>query len=564
MEWILPNQTIEDPIEWIYSSRGIKDKSNSYFNPTAEDLYSALLLSDVAKFAKVIESYIGTDKKIFIHGDFDVDGITATSIMWQFLARDLKLNVTPYIPSRFTEGYGLSKASIEYIIEQGAELIITVDCGIKDIDLVAQYSDRVDFVITDHHTPLVADLNLAQNANSKIENDFLVSAKSIANCHPKLGNYPFSEICGAAVSWKSCCAINSILNLGIDMSKYLDLVAIGTVCDIMPLIDENRVFIKLGLDLIHRNNNLGISKLLEYLNISSSVVDTYHLGFVIGPRINASGRLEDAMEGVRLLSTENAENALKIAIKLDLLNQERQKLTATYLEIAETQIEAQKEDKVYFVYGDDWHEGIVGLIAGKLTEKYNRPVIAASKKEGKLKGSARSIESFNIATNLSLLSSLLTAHGGHAQAAGLSLEERNLTEFVAQIKENAKNSITEENLLKKLRIDALGNLDLVSIDNFNKINRLAPFGMGNRKPLIAFLNCSINQIKIFGQDNKHFKIMLKGSTNLVEATAFFKADLLDSLNQKNRLDIAGTLEKNDWNGRENTFIRIEHIRQSNS
>lgn len=558
MEWLLPDQNNTPLVEWIYKTRGIDVNNKTFFNPQYNDLHSPLLLHDVEKVAEVLKEFIGTDKKIYIHGDFDVDGITATSIMWQFLYKDLKLNALPYIPSRFTEGYGLSEDSIGKILEAGAELIITVDCGVKDIEIVNKYSNKVKFIITDHHTLLSKNTEID---GGKISGEYLIADKALAVCHPRLGNYPFYELCGAAVSWKVCAAVNQILGLGIDMSKYLDLVSIGTVCDIMPLIDENRILVKLGLSQIKNTSNVGLKNLFKYLKVPLHEIDSYHLGFIIGPRINATGRLEDAMDAVRLLTTNNDLFARQITSKLDSLNLERQQLTSKFIEIAEIQIKNQAEDKLYFVYGDDWPEGIIGLIAGKLTEKYYRPVIVGSIKDGKVKASARSIEAFNIANNLTTHSTLLLTHGGHAQAAGLSLSHEKLEEFKAAIKGTAHNSLDGISLLKKLKIDALANLKEINAETYNKITQLSPFGMANKKPLIALLKVIPDKIKVFGKENNHIKLIFIVEGKELEAIAFNKAQEYQDFDFSKPIDIAASIEKNEWNGKVSIFLRIEDIKQ---
>lgn len=560
MEWIIPQQINTPLVEWIYKTRGIEQDNIEFFNPSKKNLHSPLLLHNVEKAAETIKKYIGTKKKIYIHGDFDVDGITATSIMWQFLYRDMGLNALPYIPSRFTEGYGLSEESINKLLNDGAELIITVDCGVKDIELVNKYSDKVDFIITDHHTILP---KISEVKGGKISGEYLISASAKAVCHPRLGSYPFHELCGAAVAWKVCSGINEILNLNINVDKYLDLVAIGTVCDVMPLVDENRTLLKLGLNELRNTNNLGIKSLSNLLNLKIQEIDTYHLGFIIGPRINATGRLEDAMDAVRLLTTLDTRFAQKMSSKLDSLNLERQQLTQKFIEIAELQINNQIDDHLFFVYGEDWPEGIIGLIAGKLTEKYHRPVIVASHKNERFKASARSIEEFHIANALSNHSALLLTHGGHAQAAGLSFEASNLEQLVQSLKLSASAALEKVNLVKKLKIDGIGTLEDVNSITYEKLNSLSPFGMANKKPVICFLDITPEKVKVFGKDNNHLKLIFQSKNTDIEALAFNNTEYINVIDFAKNIDIAGTIEKNVWNGKESFFIKIDDIRQSN-
>lgn len=412
MKWILPKKTDSDVFEQLLNSRTIQDKEK-YFNPSLKHLYDPFLMSGMNAAVSTISKALKDKRKIFIHGDFDVDGISATSILWQFLYRDLNADVIPYVPNRFTEGYGLSDESIKAIIEQGGDLIITVDCGVKDIELVSKYSNKISFIITDHHTIREYDSNNLVENSKKIGN-LIVSSKAKAVVHPQLGDYPFTEICGATVAWKLCSALNISLNTGIDIYKYLDLTCLGTICDVMPLIDENRIIVKYGLDRLRKTQNIGLKTMIEYLKLEPQSIDTYHIGFMIGPRLNASGRMQSAMDAVRLLTTQDNKFALEIVKKLDGLNTERQTLTQKYFELAEEQLKDNLDKKLLFVYGEEWPEGILGLIAGKLTEKYCRPAIAASINGEKVKGSARSIEEFHIANNLkSISSNCLPSEGTH-------------------------------------------------------------------------------------------------------------------------------------------------------
>lgn len=300
MNWILPERKNTSIVEALFESRGIKDKE-LFFNPTTDHLHDPFLLHGMDEAVKVIDDAIKKKKKIFIHGDFDVDGITATSILWQFLYKEMKADALPYIPNRFTDGYGLSENSVQEMIKQGAELIITVDCGVKDLDIIHKYSDKAKFIITDHH--IIRKDADEENENGKVVGDYLISKDALAVVHPQLSsNYPFKEICGAGVSWKVACALNEKLDVGVDMLKYIDLAALGTVCDVMPLVDENRAIVSLGLKQLAKTEHIGLKELMRVAQINTAP-DSYHLGFVIGTRLNASGRLETAMDGVRLLTT---------------------------------------------------------------------------------------------------------------------------------------------------------------------------------------------------------------------------------------------------------------------
>lgn len=564
MKWILPEQSEKDIFEWLIKSRGIEDRTK-FLNPSWEHIYSPTLLHDMDRAVKAIIEAIGDKKKIFIHGDFDVDGITATSILWDFLFRKAGADVMPYIPSRFEEGYGLSDASIQSIIDQGGELIITVDCGVKDIELVEKYKDKVDFVITDHHT--IVDTSRKPSFRDKKSykqvGDHLISAYAKAVVHPKLGGtYPFTEISGATVSWKLACALNDALKLGLDMKDYLDLVALGAVCDIMPLVDENRSIVKLGLEQLRRTKNIGLIALLELARVDKRQVDTYHIGFVIGPRLNAAGRLGKAIDAVKLLSTSSPQNAKRLAVQLNELNIQRQDLTKNYFEKADELVQDQLMNKLLFVYGDNWPEGIVGLIAGKLAQKYNRPVLVGSKDEnGNIKGSARSIESFNIAEVLKQAEKYLIRHGGHAGAAGFTLDTSALSDFVNVLTALSEEKITPEDLEDKLLIDAICDADALDIEYVQRLDNFAPFGHKNEKPLLALLSQELQDVRFVGSDKTHALLTVKDkSGKYLEAIGFGMADIVKAHPHETPIDLAGYLEVDEWNGNRKVKMKLKAIR----
>jgi len=563
MRWILPPNTNQSIADLLYSKRNIQDKEK-FFNPKVEDLYNPLFLHDMDKAVKIISTYIAEKKKIFIHGDFDVDGISATSLLWSFLYRELNANVLPYIPNRFTQGYGLSEESINSIIDLEGDLIITVDCGVKDIELVNKYSDKIKFIITDHHTLLTLESEVHVNGGKQV-NEFIVANSALAVVHPKLNNYPFKELCGAAVAWKLCSALNITLNLGLDMEKYIDLAALGTVCDVMPLVDENRIIVVKGIKQIKSTTNIGLKTFIDELKIDKNKIDTYHIGFIIGPRLNASGRMGDAIDAVRLLTTKSSTLAKTLLKKLNNLNSLRQDLTQEYLLLAEKQIVKQKDSKLYLVYGLEWPEGIIGLIAGKLIEKYNRPVIVGSLKNDRVKASARSVDLFHISNNLSKLAKHLISYGGHAQAAGLTFKLENLDYIFKELAKQSALSISDDGLEKKIVVDAV----LTNRQNLNEvaklINKFGPFGHGNPKPKLAIMDVRIMDFKFIGKDKKHLKIKISNDFINMECLIFnCSEEFIMRFNQYystlSKIDIVGNLELENWNGNEKVIFFIEDIK----
>lgn len=562
MKWIIDKtQKDIDPIEWIKQKRESKNSIN--FKPIEiSDIHSSALLHDIEKAAKEIEKAIKENKKIFIHGDFDVDGVTATSIMWDFLYRHANANILPYIPNRFDEGYGLSESSIQSIIDQGGDLIITVDCGVKDIELVEKYKDQIDFVITDHHTILSTSeaKDSLDNKSAKKSGNFAISNYAKAVVHPMLGSYPFHEICGAVVSFKVCEAINKQMNVDIDMSKYLGLACMGTICDVMPLINENRAIVHFGLEILRSSQNQGLEALSSIANFKLSEIEPYHIGFIIGPRINAAGRLDSALDAVRLLTTHSNTQAQELATKLDKLNKERQTITTSLLQTAQEQIAKQADQKVFVLYGEKWPEGIIGLIAGRICQEYNRPVLVASVDGDKAKGSARSIEAFNIANTLKQLNHLLIRHGGHAQAAGFQLKTENMDEFIREIQAIASNEITEKDMEPILNIDATGNYETLSVEQFEKLSLLSPFGNKNEEPIFAFLNVQIIDKFFMGKEKRHVKLAFDINSEIHYGINFNSNDHIRNIEIGQTIDIAGTLNKNSWNNKSEIQVMIKDIR----
>lgn len=563
MMWILPNTKHTGSIvDRILQNRKIDDK-DSFLNPSESHIHSALLLHDAEKAAQVIINAVKSNKKIFIHGDFDVDGVTATTIMWRFLYYDLKANVIPYIPDRFSEGYGLSESSIDSIINQGAELIITVDCGVKDIELVNKYSKKVDFIITDHHTINQAeDFDSREQSfkNIKIVGDYAISAKAKAVVHPGLEAYPFRDICGAAVSWKVCCAVNEIGNFSVDMMKYIDLVALGTVCDVMPMVDENRAIVSLGLERMKNTKHIGLETLILNAGVQKKDLNVRTLGFALGPRINAAGRMSHAISAVRLLSTESKALAVNLASELSGLNLQRQEITQTLLDLAFQQVENQKNNKVIFVHGEEWPEGIIGLIAGRLSQHFYKPVIVGCVSNNTIKASARSIPGFDISEALRHCSTLLKRFGGHNQAAGLQLEMNNLESFIKSINHYANENLTNELLIPKIFIDTEAEIYEIDFEVANTLASMEPFGEQNQPPVIKLNDIRPEYITLFGKDTNFIKFYNKNSKhiqfiNFTDGQSFYK-----KLQNHTSFDLIGNVEINTWNGNEELRFRLIDMR----
>lgn len=509
-----------------------------------------MVLHDAQAAAAKIASAIKADKQIFIHGDYDVDGVCATAIVWDFLHNVAGAKVLPYIPSRFDTGYGLTEQSLDHLVEQGAELIITVDCGIRDAELVQSYLNKgLEFVITDHH-------ELNENA------DFPDDVPIVHPGHPQ-GSYPMRDVCGALVAWKLMCAVNDELGLGADMGQYLDLVAMATVCDVMPLTDENRVVVTKGINSLRQQQRPGMQALMQVAKLAPQDLQAYHFGFVLGPRINAAGRLESAMQALRLLSTAQLPLAQQYAAELDALNSQRQDQTQQLLEAAEAEIvKLPPNQKLYFIYGQDWPEGIVGLIAGKLTEKYYRPVLIGSlNSEGTIVGSARSIPAFHIADALNSMDNHLERHGGHAQAAGFTVKQDKVEQLRADLIAKAEAELNDEDLTGDLRIDVVTTPGKLSIDDVKELDKLEPFGFKNPKPIVALDEVEVAKVRIFGKQKQHISFTVTDGNAYVDGVAFNQADRFADIVEGDIISVAGSPGINEWNGRQSVQIIIKDIQR---
>ncbi len=530
-------------------NRGIDTsaKLEKFLNPKITDIYDPFLMPDMEEAIERILLAKKRKEKIVIYGDYDADGVTATSILWDFLYRHLKVDVIPYIPSRFTEGYGLNEEALKELQSQDVKLIITVDCGVRDKEIINKFSS-IDFIITDHHT-------LPEDE----EFDYPV-------IHPRRrdSKYPFPDISGAAVAWKLIDAI--VRHTGqseADFMQYIDLVSIGTICDVMPLIDENRVIVKLGLERISQSTNVGLQTLVKKLGLSSKNINTYDVGFIIGPRINAAGRLDSALNAVRLFSTKSIQKAEEYIETLNELNTERQNLTIETLTQAEKTLQVElKDKKLLFVYSEGWNEGVIGLVAGRLCEKYNRPAICATIQNDIVVASARSISSFNITEALRRNSKLLTRYGGHVQAAGFSLNYKNIETLKSMLEAIAEEEITEEDMSKRVNIDDEIELSDVTLELIEWLEKLEPYGFGNPTPVFQINNLKILGKQSLGQSRQHMKLNLTDEKlRHLEVVGFnMDQDLQKELSIGDYTDVVGNLASNKWNGNISIQMKLKDVR----
>ena len=555
--WNIPKKLKnEDLVKYLLKKRDIKDAEN-FLSPSLENIPSYEKLYNAKKAAKKILKFVKAGKKIAIHGDYDSDGICATSLLWNFLYRDLakhldtKIDVVPYIPSRIDQGYGLTESSLDDVITLGADLLISVDCGVRDKVLINKYVEekKLDFVITDHHQPpedIASDLNYTL----------------VHQMYPGK-EYPDREICGTTVAFLLVQALKAEAGMDTEINentKGLDLVALSTVTDMMPLIGVNRIFVTHGLKQLQKATRLGFRMLALRAGIEPKDIDTYHLGYVIGPRINAAGRIGSPLEAVKLLVSTDEKQCQEIANDLNDVNFSRQKMTSDILENAKMNI--VETDNLIFVLGNGWHEGIIGLVAGKLGEEFYKPVLVATNNEGVVKGSARSIKGFNITKTLEKYEMYLERFGGHELAAGFTAKLDTIEEFRTEITNYANETITKENLTRDVKIDLNLEAEDVSYQLISSMKALEPYGYGNPKPLIYLEDLIVVKKYVMGKEKSHMKLMVKGTgVELLNVVLFNCFEDTEKINENDSIDVIGYPSVNVWNGNETIQFQAKEWRR---
>ena len=488
---------------------------DNYLNGSLENLNSPWKLKDMDKAVKILQKKISEKKKIRIISDYDVDGVISNYVLSVGLKR-CGADVDFKIPNRIVDGYGINENLILEAKEAGIDTIVTCDNGIAAIEQIAYAKElNMTVIVTDHHDiPFVEEDGQKKYITSKA--DAIINPKQI-ECQ-----YPFSLLCGAAVAYKLVEACYEVYKIPKEeITKMIGYVAIATVCDVVDLVDENRIIAKEGLRLLNRTENIGLQELLIANSLEDKSLSSYHLGFVIGPCINASGRLESAKLAVDLLLCEDREQASRMAKNLKQLNDERKKMTEEGVERAFDIVETTniKEDFVLVIYLEDCHESLAGIIAGRVREKYNKPVLVITKSEEGLKGSGRSIEAYNMFEEITKCKHLLTKFGGHPMAAGLSLPTENLKEFRKLL--NRNTILTEEDIIKKIVIDVPMPIDYVSEDLIEQLNLLEPFGKANQKPLFAEKNLKFLSAKVIGKNRKILKYIVENERGCQMEALFF-------------------------------------------
>lgn len=555
-------------------NRDIIDENiiNSYINPVYKYLHSPKTMKDVVFAVDIIKRKIQENKKIRIIGDYDVDGIISVFILYTALKK-CGANVDYEIPDRIKDGYGINENIVKVAYDEGVDTIITCDNGISAIDQIQYAKDLgLTVIVTDHHdVPFIEEDGVRTFLSSQA--DAIINPKQI-ECE-----YKFKSICGAGVAFKLMEALYE--EIGMDKEecyKLIEFVAIATVCDVVDLIDENRIFVKNGLEMLNNSKNIGINALKKACGLEDKEITAYHLGFVIGPCLNASGRLDSAKKGLELLLMEDDEEAKNLAQEIVDLNDARKNMTKEGVDRAINIIDSTdiNNDKILVVYIPDIHESLAGIVAGRVKEKYNKPTIILTKSEEGVKGSARSIEEYNMFEGLLACKELLDKFGGHPMAAGLSLQEDKVDELRKAL--NNKCELTDEDLTRKIMIDSSLPLEYLNLHLIEELNVLEPFGKGNSKPVFGVRDAKITKAILLGKDKNVLKLKLLTNNNItIDAMIFndlenFESKIiekygneeLDNLYNKSNnnipMDFTFYPSINEWNGNKSIQIVVNGIR----
>lgn len=525
-----------------------------YLHGSRKDFYSPWLLKDMEKAVAILQEKIKNRNRIRIIGDYDIDGVMSTYILLESL-RGLGCDVDMMIPNRITDGYGINEHLIEQAWQEGRDTIITCDNGIAAVTQIRKAKDLgMTVIVTDHHEVPFEDLEGGRK-------EILPPADAIVNPKQKACSYPFAGLCGAVVAMKVMEALYEKMAPEVDLvDKMLPFAGIATIGDVMDLQDENRILVKEGLQRLHHTTNLGLQELIRVNNLEPENISPYHIGFILGPCLNASGRLDTAKRALQLLLADSREEAAVLAGDLKNLNESRKEMTAQGLEKAIEQVESTSmmEDTVLVVFLPECHESLAGIIAGRLRERYHKPSFVLTRGEEGVKGSGRSIESYSMYEKLCECKEYLTKFGGHPMAAGLSLEEENVERFRRKL--NEQSGLTEEDLVEKVTIDVPMPIHYIRKDLVQELSLLEPFGKGNEKPLFAQKNLWISQMRVFGKNRNVVKMRLTDENGYpMDGVYFGNGDeFAEEGRGKRKISIVYYPDINMYQGRESLQVIIRH------
>ena len=544
IEELKQKYNINQLLATILVNRGITEQEELkiFLDPTRKDFHNPFLMPDMEKAVDRIIKAIEKKEKIIIYGDYDADGITSITVLKSFF-KDLGIDVEYYIPNRLSEGYGLNKTAVEEIANNGYNLMITVDCGITAIEEVELAKVKnIDTIITDHHE--VADE--------------LPKAVAVIDAKRKDSIYPCRDLAGVGVVFKLIQALSIKLGLKEESYlKYLDIVCVGTISDIVPLKDENRVIAKLGLLLINQTKNIGLKSIL--LSAGYKNIDSMAISFGVAPRINACGRMGHAEKALELLLCKNINDANRLTNELNEFNKIRQETEKSIFEEAVLKIENENlnNKNTIVVAGENWHHGVIGIVASKITEMYFKPSILLCYEDNIAKGSGRSITGFDLHDALMKCADIIDKFGGHSMAIGITIKKENVQKFYDKIEKIASDMKVDE-IIPIIQIDSKISLNNIDKEMVASLKQLEPFGEGNKTPIFAIRNLKIDSIRALSE-GKHLKLTLKENNTMINAIGFNMGNLVQEYKIGDKIDVAGVLEINTFNGVDSIQINLKDI-----
>lgn len=537
----------------VLLNRGIdsEEKLKSYLTKSLGGIYNPMLFPQMETACERVKKAIAEGEKIVVYGDYDVDGITSSALLLQFL-REMGANAEYYIPDRMKEGYGLNVMAVNRIAKGGAGLLITVDCGITSVgEVELAKALKMDVIVTDHHT-----------CKEKLPAALAVINPKVPGC-----GYPFKELAGVGVAFKFVMALAKSMgkNAREYFDKYAELAAIGTIADVVALKEENRIIVDRGLKQLAATHRPGLKAVMSLTGMDTRTLTSTAAAFILAPRLNAAGRMGSASTAAELILTENADTAQLLAAELDETNKQRQlteqKIYKEALELLQADADFYNK-RIIVLKKEGWHHGVIGIAAARLCERFYRPCILLGAENGKCKGSGRSVEGFNLFDALSECDELLTAFGGHALAAGLSLDEKDFEEFSSRINKYASKVLAAEKLVRSIDIDCSVPPEYITLGNARLLERLEPYGEGNEKPVFALCGAKISSIVTMGADNRHLRIKFSTSAGILEGVGFGMGDYASKFRAGDTVDAAFTLDINTFRGEEKVQMLLKAVRQS--
>ena len=541
------------PLAHLMTQRGImsREEAISFFEPKLTDLHDPFLMKDMSNAVERLTSAINKNEKILIYGDYDVDGITAVSLVYSFL-EEQSSNVEYYIPDRYEEGYGLSKRGLDYALEVNCKLVITLDCGIKSVDKIAYARARgMDVIVCDHHYP----------------GDEIPSAVAVLDPKQPGCNYPYKELSGCGVGFKLIHAYSKIHSIPFDkIVSYLDLVAVSIASDIVPITGENRVLAYYGLKQLNSAPRMGLNEIIKKLDIKKQL-SIEDIVFKIGPRINAAGRMETGSKAVELLISNDVKQASIISKEINNFNTERRTIDREITSEAMKMIAGDQKkisSKTTVLYDPDWKKGVIGIVASRLIETYYRPTVILTESNGFATGSARSVQGYDLYQAIEACSDLLESFGGHMFAAGLTLKKENIGEFSERFENYVASTITKDQLMPTIDIDIELSFSEITEKFYDFISMFCPFGPENMSPVFVSYNIrDFGSGRRVGKSREHLKLdLFQGSdtTKILPAIAFGQANHFEHIKAGQPIDICYSIEMNEFRGKQNLQLNIKDIK----